>query len=124
MNEDKLMGLVHQAVGDFGSILTGALVVLGDRLDLYRHLADAGLSADQRRAGHRGRLRGTLRPRMAQRAGSQRLPHVCGRPVCAVRGAGDGLHRREQPGLRHRGLPGDAGRHQGDRSSHRRVPHR
>jgi SAM-dependent methyltransferase len=42
MNEDKLMGLVHQAVGDFGSILTGALVVLGDRLDLYRHLADAG----------------------------------------------------------------------------------
>jgi SAM-dependent methyltransferase len=42
MNEDKLMALVHQAVGDFGSILTGALVVLGDRLDLYRHLADAG----------------------------------------------------------------------------------
>jgi 2-polyprenyl-3-methyl-5-hydroxy-6-metoxy-1,4-benzoquinol methylase len=42
MNEDKLMGLVHQAVGDFGSILTGALVVLGDRLDLYRYLADAG----------------------------------------------------------------------------------
>lgn len=42
MNEDKLMSLVHRAVGDFGSILTGALVVLGDRLDLYRHLADAG----------------------------------------------------------------------------------
>jgi 2-polyprenyl-3-methyl-5-hydroxy-6-metoxy-1,4-benzoquinol methylase len=41
MNEDKLMALVHQAVGDFGSILTGALVVLGDRLGLYRHLADA-----------------------------------------------------------------------------------
>ena len=31
MNEDKLMALVHQAVGDFGSILTGALVVLGAR---------------------------------------------------------------------------------------------
>jgi SAM-dependent methyltransferase len=42
MNEDKLMGLVHQAVGDFGSILTGALVVLGDRLGLYRQLANAG----------------------------------------------------------------------------------
>jgi len=41
MNEDKLMGLVHQAVGDFGSMLSGALVVLGDRLGLYRHLADA-----------------------------------------------------------------------------------
>jgi len=42
MNEDKLMDLVHQAVGDFGAMLTGALVVLGDRLDLYRHLAAAG----------------------------------------------------------------------------------
>jgi SAM-dependent methyltransferase len=42
MNEDTLMGLVNQAVGDFGSILTGALVVLGDRLDLYRKLATAG----------------------------------------------------------------------------------
>jgi 2-polyprenyl-3-methyl-5-hydroxy-6-metoxy-1,4-benzoquinol methylase len=41
MNEDILMGLVNQAVGDFGSILTGALVVLGDRLDLYRKLAAA-----------------------------------------------------------------------------------
>ena len=42
MDEDKLMGLVNQAVGDFGAILTGALVVLGDRLDLYRTLARAG----------------------------------------------------------------------------------
>jgi SAM-dependent methyltransferase len=42
MNEDRLMDLVHQAVGDFGAMLTGALVVLGDRLDLYRHLAAAG----------------------------------------------------------------------------------
>jgi 2-polyprenyl-3-methyl-5-hydroxy-6-metoxy-1,4-benzoquinol methylase len=41
MDDDKLMGLVNQAVGDFGSILTGALVVLGDRLDLYRMLATA-----------------------------------------------------------------------------------
>jgi SAM-dependent methyltransferase len=41
MNEERLMGLVHQAVGDFGSILTGALVVLGDRLGLYRQLAAA-----------------------------------------------------------------------------------
>jgi len=42
MNEDVLMNLVNDAVGDFGSILTGALVVLGDRLGLYRALAAAG----------------------------------------------------------------------------------
>ena len=83
MNEDKLMGLVHQAVGDFGSILTGALVVLGDRLDLYRHLADAGRPLTSAELASRGRLRGTVRPRMAQRAGRQRLRHVRGRPVRA-----------------------------------------
>ncbi len=42
MDESKLMDIVDQAVGDFGSLLTGALVVLGDRLDLYRTLAAAG----------------------------------------------------------------------------------
>jgi 2-polyprenyl-3-methyl-5-hydroxy-6-metoxy-1,4-benzoquinol methylase len=49
MNEDRLMGLVNQAVGDFGSILTGGLVVLGDRLGLYRTLATAGgpLTSDE-----------------------------------------------------------------------------
>ena len=41
MDENKLMEIVNQAVGDFGSLLTGALVVLGDRLDLYRTLAAA-----------------------------------------------------------------------------------
>jgi hypothetical protein len=42
MDENKLMQIVIQAVGDFGSLLTGALVVLGDRLGLYRTLAAAG----------------------------------------------------------------------------------
>jgi SAM-dependent methyltransferase len=42
MDENKLTEIVNQAVGDFGSLLTGALVVLGDRLDLYRTLAAAG----------------------------------------------------------------------------------
>jgi 2-polyprenyl-3-methyl-5-hydroxy-6-metoxy-1,4-benzoquinol methylase len=41
MDEDTLTEIVNQAVGDFGSILTGALVVLGDRLGLYRTLAAA-----------------------------------------------------------------------------------
>jgi 2-polyprenyl-3-methyl-5-hydroxy-6-metoxy-1,4-benzoquinol methylase len=41
MNEATLTELVEKAVSDFGSILSGALVVLGDRLGLYRALADA-----------------------------------------------------------------------------------
>ena len=42
MDENRLNGIVNQAVGDFGALLTGALVVLGDRLGLYRTLAAAG----------------------------------------------------------------------------------
>jgi SAM-dependent methyltransferase len=34
--------LVGQAVGDFGAILNGTLVVMGDRLGLFRALAEAG----------------------------------------------------------------------------------
>jgi SAM-dependent methyltransferase len=42
MNEEKLMGYVHQAVGDFGSILSGALINIGDKLGLFKALAGAG----------------------------------------------------------------------------------
>ncbi len=42
VNEDKLMGYVHQAVGDFGSILSGALINIGDKLGLFKALDGAG----------------------------------------------------------------------------------
>jgi SAM-dependent methyltransferase len=42
LNEDKLMGYVHQAVGDLGSILSGALINIGDKLGLFRAMAGAG----------------------------------------------------------------------------------
>jgi SAM-dependent methyltransferase len=42
INEEKLMGYVHQAVGDFGSILTGALINVGDKLGLFKAMVAAG----------------------------------------------------------------------------------
>ena len=42
IDPDVLGALVGQAVTDFGSILNGALVVIGDRLGLYRGLVDGG----------------------------------------------------------------------------------
>jgi SAM-dependent methyltransferase len=39
---DKLMGFVFKAVGEVGATLNTALVVMGDRLGLYRALAGAG----------------------------------------------------------------------------------
>ncbi|HLI01914.1 MAG TPA: class I SAM-dependent methyltransferase [Acidimicrobiales bacterium] len=42
LDETKLMAFVHEAVGDVGAVLNGAMVVLGDQLGLYRALAGAG----------------------------------------------------------------------------------
>jgi SAM-dependent methyltransferase len=42
IDEAKLHEFVHRAVGDLGSLLTGALVVVGDKLGLYRTMAEAG----------------------------------------------------------------------------------
>ena len=46
----KLEQFLGKVVGDVGAALAGALVVLGDRLGLYKALAEAG-PADARRAG-------------------------------------------------------------------------
>jgi 2-polyprenyl-3-methyl-5-hydroxy-6-metoxy-1,4-benzoquinol methylase len=42
MDEEKLMAFVNQGVGDVGTILGGSMVVLGDRLGLYRAMDGAG----------------------------------------------------------------------------------
>jgi len=42
VDPDKLMGFVFQAVGEVGATLNTALVVIGDKLGLYRELADSG----------------------------------------------------------------------------------
>ena len=42
IDADKLMGFVFRAVDEIGATLNAALVVMGDRLGLYRALAGAG----------------------------------------------------------------------------------
>ncbi|HEX4775539.1 MAG TPA: methyltransferase [Acidimicrobiia bacterium] len=42
VDPDKLMSFVFRAVDEVGATLNAALVVMGDRLDLYRALAGAG----------------------------------------------------------------------------------
>jgi SAM-dependent methyltransferase len=42
MDQDKMMAFVGQAVGDVGAMLGGALVVIGDKLGLYRAMKGAG----------------------------------------------------------------------------------
>jgi ubiquinone/menaquinone biosynthesis C-methylase UbiE len=48
MNEATLMEFVHKSVGDVGALLAGSMVVIGDRLGLYRAMADKGpMTADE-----------------------------------------------------------------------------
>jgi hypothetical protein len=42
VDEDKLMQFVGQTVGDVGAMLGGAMVVIGDKLGLYRAMKGAG----------------------------------------------------------------------------------
>ena len=42
MDEQAVMDFVHKAVGDVGSMLAGSMVVIGDRLGLYRAMTGAG----------------------------------------------------------------------------------
>jgi SAM-dependent methyltransferase len=42
MDETVMMDFVHKAVGDVGAVLAGSMVVIGDRLGLYRAMAGAG----------------------------------------------------------------------------------
>lgn len=42
IDPDRLMGVVGNLVTDVGTVLGGAMVVLGDHLGLYRAMADAG----------------------------------------------------------------------------------
>ncbi len=58
---DKLMQFVFRAVGEVGATLNTALVVLGDKLGLYRAMADGGPAGASRAGGPDGH-RGALRP--------------------------------------------------------------
>jgi len=42
IDQTKLEGFVHKALGDIGSALTASLVVIGDKLGLYREMKAAG----------------------------------------------------------------------------------
>jgi SAM-dependent methyltransferase len=60
--------LVGRAVGDFGATLGAALVVIGDRLGLYRGLADLGPTDAETLAGHTGTVERNLREWLSAQA--------------------------------------------------------
>ena len=65
---DRLQQLVEQAVGDFGAVLTASLVVIGDRLGLYRALAEIGPTTSARLAEATGTTERNVREWLSAQA--------------------------------------------------------
>jgi 2-polyprenyl-3-methyl-5-hydroxy-6-metoxy-1,4-benzoquinol methylase len=68
MDESKVMDFVFKAVGDVGAVLAGSLVVIGDRLGLYRALAGAGPLTSAELAERTGTAERPLREWLAAQA--------------------------------------------------------
>ena len=60
MDETKMTAFVERAVGDVGALLGGALVVIGDKLGLYRAMVRRRAD-DADRTGRPNRYRGAVR---------------------------------------------------------------
>ncbi|MFT6809916.1 MAG: 2-polyprenyl-3-methyl-5-hydroxy-6-metoxy-1,4-benzoquinol methylase [Saprospiraceae bacterium] len=54
VNEEKLNALLGKMVGDLGAAVNGALVIVGDKLGLYRTLDKEGPLSSQQLADHTG----------------------------------------------------------------------
>ncbi len=102
IDEDKLDAFVGKAVGELGATLNAALVVIGDKLGLYRAMAGAGPLTPAELAERTGTR--ALRPRVAERPGRRRLRRVRRRAAAATRSARAGARarRRDSPAF----LPG------------------
>jgi 2-polyprenyl-3-methyl-5-hydroxy-6-metoxy-1,4-benzoquinol methylase len=70
INETALQNLVGKMVGDLGAVVSGALVVLGDRLGLYRALAEVGPADSGQLAKHTGLNERYVREWLANQAAS------------------------------------------------------
>ncbi len=68
LDDQRLQSLVEQAVGDFGAVLSAALVVVGDRLGLYRALAERGSSTPAELATATGTVERNVREWLSAQA--------------------------------------------------------
>ena len=75
IDESKLNEFLGKAVGDLGAAMSAALMLVGDRLGLYKELAKGPITS--LRPGAENRHERAVRSRVARQSGSRR--------ICAVR---------------------------------------
>ena len=110
MDQAKLEEFVHKALGDIGSALTASLVVIGDKLGLYRAMAGAGPLTPAELAKRTGTHERSVREWLAAQAAAGYVDYdAATRPLHAAGRARRRADRRGEPGLRARRLPGHDG---------------
>jgi len=75
IEEEPLMNLVHSILGDMGAAASGALVLLGDRLGIYRSLAKSGRHTSVGLAVETGLDERYLREWLANQAASKYIEY-------------------------------------------------
>lgn len=75
VDEVKLNAFVGKMIGDIGATLTGALVIIGDRLGLYRALAEHGAMTSAELAQRTGTHERYVREWLANQAASEYLDY-------------------------------------------------
>lgn len=70
IDQTKFEAFLHKMVGDAGAAMTGALVIIGDRLGLYRALAEGGPLTSAELAKKTGTLERYVREWLANQAAS------------------------------------------------------
>ena len=76
MDETKLMDFVNKAVGDAGALLAGSMVVLGDRLGLFRAMSGAGPITSRELAEATGTAERHVREWLATQAATGYISYV------------------------------------------------
>ena len=76
VDEGKLNELLGKMVGDLGAVLSGALVVVGDRLGLYEALAEIGPATSAELAERTGTAERYVREWLAAQAASGYVEYV------------------------------------------------
>src|SRR3954451_8925202 len=117
---DKLMAFVFRAVDEVGATLNAALVVMGDKLGLYRALAGAGPVTPAELARRADLNERIVREGLnAQAAGGLGEIPPRTHQIHAAARADDRAHRRDEPRLPARLLP-DRARQRARLAAHRR----
>ncbi len=124
VDQDALGALVGQAVSALGSILNGALVVIGDRLGLYGALAAGGSQTPDELATRTETTERTIREWLSAQTAAGYVTYDGGGRFSLSPEQTEAMVKRGQSRLRRRWLPGHGGGGPLGRSAHRVVSHR